>query len=73
MESQKIEDMISNLDALATRLESGETTLDEAIKCFEEGVLVAKKCFDELKQTSGKITMLKKEMDELIETPFNEE
>jgi len=73
MENQKIEDMIASLDELAGKLDSSDTTLDEAVKYFEDGVDIAKKCFGVLQQTSGKITILKKEMNELVETPFNEE
>lgn len=73
MENKSLEEMIKELDQIATNLEDGNIKLDEAIENFERGVKVAKLCFEGLKQTAGKITVLKKEMEELIENPFKEE
>ena len=38
---------------------------------FEKGVTLTKECLAELGACKGKITRLKKEMDELVESPYN--
>lgn len=68
-----IEEKIVELENIANTIEDSDTSLDDAIKFFEKGVAVAKECLDSLKQTAGKITMLKKEMEELVEVPFDED
>jgi exodeoxyribonuclease VII small subunit len=66
------EDSMKQLEKIVEELESGDLTLDKALKKFEEGVKLSKFCLDKLEETEKKITMLIKNPEgNLQETPFN--
>ena len=44
----KFEDNLKRLEALVTKMESGELSLDDMIKSFEEGRRLVKACQDDL-------------------------
>ncbi|MBQ3289325.1 MAG: exodeoxyribonuclease VII small subunit [Kiritimatiellae bacterium] len=44
----KFEDNLKRLEALVTKMESGELSLDDMIKSFEEGRRLVKTCQDDL-------------------------
>ena len=48
-------------------LEKGEVDLDQSIKVFEEAIALAKELNDALKLQKGRITELKKVVDEFVE------
>ena len=48
------------LEEIVKILERGNSSLDESLKLYEEGVKLAKTCLDSLEQTKGKITEIKK-------------
>ena len=52
------------LEEIANKLESPETTLDESIKLFEDGVKLSKYCSDILDKAKQKIEILEKGTDE---------
>lgn len=64
------EQAIKELEKIGAELEKEDIKLDDAVALFEKSVELSKICFDKLKQTDGKITMLKKELDTLVEKPF---
>ena len=64
------EEAIKELEKIAKELENGDVKIDEAVKLFEKSVELSKICFENLKQTEGKITMLKKELDKMVEVPL---
>ena len=53
------ETAIQSLEEIARRLESGECTLDESIKLYEEGMILAKKSSELLNNAKLKISELK--------------
>ena len=52
------EKSLEALEKIVARLESGECSLDESIKLFEEGVKFAGDCRTALKEAQSKITAL---------------
>ena len=55
----EIEKSLARLEEISKKLEEG-VSLDESLKLYEEGVKLAKTCLDNLEQTKGKITEIKK-------------
>jgi len=52
------EEAIMRLEELVGKLENGETSLDEALKLFEEGTQLSKLCSRRLTDAEQKITTL---------------
>jgi len=55
----KLEESMKRLEVIAQTLDSGEKSLEECLKLYEEGVKLAKACLTSLEQTKGKITEIK--------------
>ena len=66
----KIENLIERLEEIKNLLEQNEISLDESIKLYSESVEHAKSCIDTLKNTEGKITAIKNEVDKIVEQPL---
>ena len=73
---QTYEEAITRLEQIVTRLESGQCTLDESLKLFEEGTKLTAFCSRALKtaeQTIIKLTSLEnkenRETDKPAESP----
>ena len=52
------EKSISELQDIVTQLEKGELSLDDSLKQFEKGIVIARKCQDILNQAEQKIELL---------------
>ncbi|MBE5755514.1 MAG: exodeoxyribonuclease VII small subunit [Clostridia bacterium] len=65
------EESYEKLVKIKDSLENPETTLDESIKLYEESVKHTKTCLDLLSETEGKISVIKAEVDKLIEKPLD--
>ena len=59
----KLEDNMKRLEVIAQSLDSGEKSLEECLKLYEEGVKLAKSCLDSLEKTKGKITEIKESVN----------
>lgn len=70
-EKQNFEDMMKDLEKIAKDLESGELSLDESVKKFEEGMELSKSCSKILEDAEKRITVLIKDSnDEISEENF---
>lgn len=67
----EFEKSLKRLEEIKSLLENADISLDESIKLYEESVGLTKKCIDELKITDGKISVIKTELDEIIEKPLD--
>ncbi len=65
------EDSLCKLGKSVTQLESGELTLDQAVKTFEQGVKLGNQCQTLLQQAEQQVEILMKDGETLI--PFNTE
>ena len=66
------EEAVKELEKILAELEEGKVSLDDAIKLFEKSVELSKLCFDKLKQTEGKVEIIKKQLDEITINPFTD-
>jgi exodeoxyribonuclease VII small subunit len=57
---EKFEVTLERLQALVRELESGECSLEDSIKKFEDGMALAKSCQERLSQAEQKIEVLLK-------------
>ena len=67
----KFEESFEKLKTIREKLENPEITLDESIKLYGESAKYAKNCLDTLSEGEGKILVIKNELDNLIEKPFD--
>ena len=64
MENNKsFEEMMQNLESIAKDLESGDLSLDDSVKKFEEGMKISKECSKILENAEKKITILTKDSE----------
>ena len=66
------EDAIKELEKILETLESGKVDLDQSIKLFEKSVELSKVCFDKIKETEGKVEIIKKQLDQIVIKPFED-
>lgn len=66
------EQAVKELEEILNSLESQDTSLDEAMKLFEKSVELSKICFDKIKQTQGKVEIIKKELDQIKVQDFTD-
>lgn len=72
-EEIKFEKAMERLSKIVEELESGDVSLEDAIKKYEEGVRLSKSCQDQLTKAEKKIEMLSKSLDgSLTRVPFEE-
>ena len=72
--NKKFEDMMKDLEQIAKDLESGELSLDESVKKFEEGIEISKFCSKILENAEKKITILIKDSNgDIREEDFSAE
>lgn len=67
----KYEEAFEKLNSIKEKLENPSLTLDESIKLYSDSVKYTKICLDTLKETEGKILVIKNEIDGLIERPLD--
>lgn len=62
---------MTQLEKIVEELETGDLSLEKALKKFEEGIRLSKFCSDTLDETEKKImTLLKNPDGTFTETPF---
>lgn len=61
MKEQTFEEKMDRLEKLVKQLESGDNTLDESVKLYQEGIALAKACHEELETAQKTIVSLKTE------------
>ena len=63
MSEKTFEEQMSRLEEIVSKLEKNETSLDDTIALFEEGLKLAKNCDDQLKSFELKISELSAKED----------
>ena len=61
--NKKFEEMIENLEQIAKDLESGNLSLDDSVKKFEEGMKISAECSKILESAEKKISILVKDTE----------
>ena len=65
------EQQLESLESLVESLESGGLSLEDSLKCFEQGIKIARDCQQALKQAEQKVELLMRQGDELVSQPFD--
>ena len=74
MAKQTFENAMKRLEAIVQEMESGDLTLDQALKKFQEGVKLSKFCANKLDETEKKVSLLLKDEEGRVrEEPFSPE
>ena len=68
-----IEQNLDTLEAIVKRLETGEDTLDDSIKLFEEGMRLSEACRQRLQEAESRVEMLIREAGVDKPVPFEAE
>ena len=73
MAKQTYESAMKQLEQIAQELETGELSLELAMKKFEEGIQLSRFCTKKLDETEQRITVLLQDSDVSVqEVPFEE-
>lgn len=67
----KYEDAIKQLEINIEKLESGELSLEDSTKIFEESTSLAKLCSELINSNKGKVTVLREELGKIVEKELN--
>lgn len=65
------EETLARLEALVTRLESGDLPLDEALRTFEQGVRLTRECQAALGAAEQKVQLLLQRGDAVVLEEFD--
>lgn len=66
-DNKNFEEMMHKLENIAKDLESGDLSLDDSVKKFEEGMKISKECSKILEDAEKKITILTKDSEGNLE------
>ena len=67
------EQSLSDLEALVSRMEQGELTLDDSLAAFEDGIRLTRECQSFLDQAEQKVQILSSNEGKLTVAPFDTE
>lgn len=67
------EQQLESLEALVASLESGDLSLEDSLKSFEQGIKVARECQQALKNAEQKVELLTRQGDELVSAYYSPE
>lgn len=67
----RLEQSLQELETLVERLESGELSLEQALKEFERGVKLTRQCQTALKDAEQKVEILLARTDDAEPVPFD--
>ena len=65
------ESAVTELEALVTRLEQGDISLEESLKLYERGVLLSRDCQESLQAAEQKVQMLLQQSDQATLVDFD--
>jgi exodeoxyribonuclease VII small subunit len=66
----RLEKSLEELEALVTRLESGDLSLEQALEEFERGVKLTRQCQSALREAEQKVEILLKKTETAEPVPF---
>jgi exodeoxyribonuclease VII small subunit len=65
------EHSLAQLEALVTRLESGDLPLEQALECFEQGVRLTRECQSALSAAQQKVQLLRQRGENSVIEEFD--
>ena len=66
------ETALEQLEAIVDRLEQGELELEDALRAFEAGVALTRRCAQQLSDAERRIEVLVREGESWVARPFQE-
>ncbi|MDR2861472.1 MAG: exodeoxyribonuclease VII small subunit [Syntrophobacterales bacterium] len=73
MAKDKFEDNLNRLEAIVKKMESGELSLEDSLKTFEEGIKLYRLCAQKLEEAERRVEILLQQEETLTTAPFVEE
>ena len=73
MTEMKFEEALKKLEKIIADLESGELSLDDSLKKYEEGINLARFCSNKLEAAQKKVEVLLKKGDKFELRPFDDQ
>ena len=73
MKEKQFEDAMKELEDIVKRLESGDLSLEESLKIFEEGIALSRYCFKKLEEAEKRVSILIKDEEGIRREPFESE
>ncbi|MBN1548493.1 MAG: exodeoxyribonuclease VII small subunit [Syntrophaceae bacterium] len=73
MAKDKFEDNLNRLEDIVRKMESGDLSLEESLKAFEEGIKLSRLCAKKLDEAQRRVELLLKQEGDLTTLPFSEE
>lgn len=71
MAEKKFEKAMERLESIVQNLESGDLSLEDSLKAFEEGMELVRFCNTKLDEAEQKVTILTRESTgKLVQQPF---
>lgn len=58
-----LDEGLNKVTEIASKLENPDLTIEEGLKLYEEGVIIAKDCLKQIESVKGKIYVIRKELD----------
>ena len=71
--SLNLEKSLDTLESLVEQMESGDLSLEESLKAFEEGVKLTRECQQALKAAEQKVRILMQADEDAEPEPFEED
>jgi len=65
MAKEKFEDALEKLEGIVRKLETGELSLEESLKAFEEGIRLTRLCAGKLDEAERRVEILLRDGDGL--------
>ncbi len=69
--SINFEKTLAELEQLVEKMEEGDLSLEESLKCFERGILLTKSCQQALSEAEQKVSILLEKDGKSELEPFN--
>lgn len=73
IETLNFEAALNELETVIEKMETGQLSLEDSLKSFEQGVNLARTCQKALKEAEQKVQILIEKNGELYTEPFNTE
>lgn len=73
MAKDKFEEALGRLEDIVKKMESGDMTLEESLKAFEEGIKLARLCSRKLDEAERRVEILLKQEEGLVVKPLQVE
>jgi len=71
MAKEKFEEAMAKLEALVRKMETGDLTLEESLKAFEEGIRLSRLCAARLDDAERRVEILIQENHKVTTRPFS--